>query len=174
MKILGVDPGLTVTGYGVIDSGDGSCGFVLSGRDSHGKLLETGTITPARSDLMQDKIGKVYKHLNDIILQFAPEVMVLEKIYVHARHPATAFILGHVRGAICLLCAQHRLKLVEYSVKRIRKAIVGSGSASKQQIREAVARIFRINVDKLTLDASDALALALGYAQMEGSVAVRS
>lgn len=166
MRILGVDPGLKATGYGVIDTKEKSRSATQ--RDQI-KLLETGSIEPSQKDLLQNKLSKIYKNLDDIILQYSPEVMVLEKIYAHYRHPATAFILGHARGVICFLCAHRHLKLAEYSVKRIRKALVGNGNASKQQTRETVAHILNIDAGKLTLDASDALALALGFFHMQNS-----
>ena len=93
--------------------------------------------------------------------------MVLEKLYAHYKHPTTACILGHVRGVICLLCSNRSLELVEHSVKRIRKALIGNGNASKQQIRECVSHILNSNSNKLSLDASDALALALGYSYIQ-------
>ena len=175
MRILGVDPGLKATGYGVIDVGSGSqmaqseglrtirLGYL--GREV--VLLEAGTIEPKEKDLFQNKIEKVYKNLDSIIQEYSPTVMVLEKLYSHYRHPTTACILGHVRGVICLLCANRHLTLVEHSVKRIRKAILGNGNASKQQVQQAMAHILKINPQQLTLDASDALALALGYVCIE-------
>lgn len=157
--ILGVDPGLKATGYGVVE--------VTWRPDCRIRLLETGTINPKSRDSMPLRIHSVHKNLNDVIHQHAPQVMVLEKIFAHYKHPATAAIMGHVRGAICLLCAQCDIELVEHSVKRIRKALVGNGSASKQQTQFAVAQILKVDPAKLTLDASDALALALGYAYMQ-------
>ena len=155
MKICGVDPGLRITGYGVIDvSGAGI------------KLLEAGTIEPQSKDLLENRISKIYKNLDDIVAQYKPQVMVLEKIYTHYDHPTTASLLGHVRGVICLLCAKRHIKLAEHSVKRIRKAMVGSGAASKLQTQGMVAHVLKLSQEKLTPDASDALALALGYAQI--------
>jgi len=159
MRILGVDPGLNTTGYGVIEIDESSSpGF---------KLLEAGIIRPKPSDLLQNKIQKIYRNLQDVVDQFHPEVMVLEKLYAHYRHPLTAAKMGHVRGVICLLCADKDLVLAEHSVKRIRKTLVGQGSATKQQTQDLVAHILKIDKTKLTLDASDALALALGYAHMQ-------
>jgi crossover junction endodeoxyribonuclease RuvC len=155
MRILGIDPGFTATGYGVID-------WDQKGRKI--QLLETGTIEPKPKDLLPNKIDKVYRNLDEIILQYSPTVMVLEKLYSHYKHPTTACILGHVRGAICLLCAHRNLKLVEYSVKAIRKSLIGQGNASKQQMQGVVADFLNIDGSKLTLDASDALVLAVGYA----------
>ena len=91
------------------------------------KLLETGTIEPREGAPLQDKIYKIHKNLDEIILEYTPEVMVLEKLYAHYKHPTTACVLGHARGVICLLSAHRHLKLVEQSVKRIRKALVGNG-----------------------------------------------
>lgn len=159
MKILGIDPSLKATGYGLIEVSTSSSRQV--------KLLEVGTIEPRSKDSLPNKISKIYRHLDDIIAQYAPDVMVLEKLYAHYKHPATACILGHARGVMCLLCAQRKVKLVEHSVKRIRKALLGNGNASKEQAREVVAHILKFDPGNVTLDASDALALALGYAHLD-------
>ena len=159
MRILGVDPGLKATGYGVIEISKTPNRVV--------RLLETGIIQPAARGSLPEKINKIYKNLDAIILEHSPEVMILEKLYAHYKHPTTACILGHARGVICLVCAHRGIKLVEQSVKRIRKALVGNGSASKEQTRAVVAHILKFNPEKITLDASDALALALGYAHLE-------
>ena len=155
MRILGIDPGLRATGYGFIDF-DGQ-------RIQSIKLVETGTIEPKQKDLIQNRIGKVYKYLDELLAEHKPDVLVLEKLYAHYNHPVTACKLGHVRGVICLLCAQRKIKLVEHSVKRIRIALAGNGNASKLQTQQVVAHMLKIDQKKLTLDASDALALALGY-----------
>lgn len=159
MKILGIDPSLKATGYGLIEVSTSSSRQV--------KLLEVGTIEPRSKDSLPNKISKIYRHLDDIIAQYAPDVMVLEKLYAHYKHPATACILGHARGVMCLLCAQRKVKLVEHSVKRIRKALLGNGNASKEQARDVVAHILKFDPGNVTLDASDALALALGYAHLD-------
>ena len=90
----------------------------------------------------------------------------MEKLYSHYKHPATAAILGHVRGVICLSVAQQKIELVEQSVKRIRKALTGNGNATKIQCQEFVKRLLNIKSAGFKLDASDALALALGQAHM--------
>ena len=155
MKILGIDPGSLVTGYGVIEA---------NGREV--KLLEAGSIKPRAKDPLQERIHKIYQHLDDIITSYQPSVLVLEKLYTHHGHITTAAILGHARGVICLLAAERKLQFEESSVKRIRKALTGNGAATKKQVQSMVANVFGINPEKLTTDASDALALALGYAQL--------
>ena len=156
IKILGIDPGFKATGYGCIEANNRSV-----------TLLETGTIEPKEKDLIQNRIQKVYKILGGLMEEHKPQILVLEKLYAHHKHPVTASKLGHVRGVICLLCAQKNVELVEYSVKRIRKSLTGNGSATKIQTKEVVADMLRIDGAKLPLDASDALALALGYVRMQ-------
>ena len=155
MRILGVDPGLITTGYGVIDVGGGTT-----------KILEAGTIQPNTKDAFERRIAKVHQHISGIINTHKPDAVVLEKLYAHYKHPATAFILGHVRGVICLAVAQSNTPLVEQSVKRIRKALLGNGNATKPQVQAFVKRLLNIPKAELALDTSDALALALGHAHM--------
>jgi len=152
MKILGIDPGSHRTGYGMIDFDGGRV-----------KLLEAGVIHPSRQDDLTQRIYKIYGHLSDIVTHYQPAVLVLEKLYTHGSYVTTASVLGHVRGVICLLCAQKNIQLEESSVKRIRKALTGNGAATKTQTQAMVANFLSIDEKKLTPDASDALALALGY-----------
>ncbi|MBF0569391.1 MAG: crossover junction endodeoxyribonuclease RuvC [Candidatus Omnitrophica bacterium] len=156
MKILGIDPGLKATGFGVIEI------------DSAGRVkpIDVGTIEPRARDTIENKLFKIHTLLDEIVVRHRPDVLVLEKLYAHYKHPLTASIMGHARGVICLVCAQRQVKLVEYSVKRIRKAVVGNGNATKEQTRRVVANVLKIDPERLTLDASDALALALGQASM--------
>lgn len=156
MKILGIDPGFKATGYGFIEVDRRSV-----------TLIETGTIEPKQKDLIQNRIQKVYTILDELIDEHSPQVLVLEKLYAHHKHPATASKLGHMRGVICLLCAQKNIILAEHSVKRIRKSLTGNGNATKVQTQKVVADLLGIDESKLTLDASDALALALGYVRMQ-------
>ncbi len=152
MRVLGIDPGSFITGYGMIESRAGSI-----------KLLEAGIVKPKHADRLEYRIKKVYEHLGDVMATHKPEVLILEKLYTHGQYLTTASVLGHVRGVICLLCAQKNILLEESSVKRIRKAVTGNGNATKEQTQAMVAHILHINPDQLTVDASDALALALGY-----------
>ena len=159
MKILGIDPGLRATGYGIIECQNQSI-----------KLLETGTIQPLAKDPFEKRIEKIFRNLDEIVGLYKPDVLVLEKLYAHYKHPFTASILGHVRGVVCLLCAQRNIRLEEQSVKRIRKSLTGNGNASKQQTQRMVVHTLNIDTAKLTLDASDALALALGYMYIHRSL----
>lgn len=152
MRILGIDPGLKATGYGFVDYGGKKI-----------KLFEVGVIQSRQKDPIQHRLKKIYSLLDELILKYKPEVLVLEKLYSHREHPITSSILGHVRGVICLLSSQRGVTLIEHSVKRIRKAVTGNGNASKAQVLKMVANSLGIDENRLTFDASDALALALGY-----------
>lgn len=160
MRVLGIDPGLKATGYGVIDSSDGQ---KLS-------LLETGTIEPKIKLRLEGKLKVIHKNISDLLKQYNPQILVLEKLYAHYNHPTTAITMGHARGVVCLCCAQQNIELVEHSVKRIRKAVTGNGNATKIQTRRVVAQALNVDESKLSLDASDALALAIGFIQIDGRV----
>jgi crossover junction endodeoxyribonuclease RuvC len=155
MRILGIDPGLVTTGYGVVDVKNGNV-----------KILEAGTIEPNTKDAFEQRLLKIHLHLTTILEAHHPDVVVLEKLYSHSKHPATSTILGHARGVICLSVAQQKIELVEWSVKRIRKALLGNGNATKAQCQEFVKRLLNIKSTSFKLDASDALSLALGHAHM--------
>ncbi len=157
MRILGIDPGLKITGYGLIES---------DGRKT--KLIEAGIIQPRTRDPLQIKLLKIFENLDEIVTSHRPDVMVLEKLYTHYQRPVIATVMGHVRGVICLICAKQGLDLVEHSVKRIRKSLTGTGGATKVQTQKMVAHTLHVSEKGLMPDASDALALALGYAQSIG------
>jgi len=124
MRILGIDPGLITTGYGVVDVQAGGV-----------KVLEAGIIEPNIKVLFEVRLLKVHLHITTILQAHHPDIVVLEKLYSHHKHPATVAILGHVRGVICLSVAQQKIELVEQSVKRIRKALIGNGNATKIQMQ---------------------------------------
>lgn len=151
MKILGIDPALTITGYGLIETGKGKL-----------FLIEAGIIKTSPRHALPQRLNKIYCAIEKLILDTQPDVLVLEKLYAHYHHPVTAYILGQARGVICLACARSdNLPLVEYAATRVKKAILGHGLASKYQIQKMVAGI--LNLDSLPkyTDVTDALALAI-------------
>ncbi|MDD5255027.1 MAG: crossover junction endodeoxyribonuclease RuvC [Candidatus Omnitrophica bacterium] len=152
MRILGVDPALTVTGYGVIDA---------EGKNL--ALLEAGIIKTSPRQPIHLRLGKIHQAVLRLISDTKPEVMVLEKLYAHSRHPTTAFILGQARGVICLTCAQQGIPLVEYGATRVKKAITGRGLASKHQIQRMVTGVLSLGKVPSYTDVTDALALAIAH-----------
>ena len=155
MIILGIDPALSVTGYGAIDAKKNSI-----------SLLEAGIISTHPKDALPKRLDKIYRGVKKLISDTKPDVMVLEKLYVHYRHPTTAYILGQARGVICLACATEDIALVEYSATRVKKAIVGKGLASKSQVQRMVASTLNLNSLPKYNDVTDALALAIAHSFM--------
>ena len=152
MIILGIDPALTVTGYGVIN---------VSGRGI--SLIEAGVVTTSSKDNTPHRLDRIYEAVTKLISETSPDVMVLEKLYAHYRHPTTAYLLGQARGVICLACANKNLPLAEYAATRVKKAIVGKGLASKYQVQRMVASMLNINRLPKYTDVTDALALAIAH-----------
>ncbi len=152
MIILGVDPALSVTGYGVINAKNN----ILS-------LCEAGIISTSSKEILPKRLDKIHRAIRKLILDSKPDVMVLEKLYVHYRHPTTAYILGQARGVICLACAGEDIPLVEYAATRVKKAIVGRGLASKNQVQRMVASTLNLKSLPRYTDVTDALALAIAH-----------
>jgi len=158
MRILGVDPALIVTGYGIID--------VYKNRFS---LVEAGVIKTSSQQKLPLRLEKIYTAVKEIILETKPDALVLEKLYAHYRHPTTAYLLGQARGVICLAAATSNIPLFEYAATRVRKAILGRGQASKYQVQRMVASMLNINSLPKYTDVTDALALAITHSYISRS-----
>jgi crossover junction endodeoxyribonuclease RuvC len=152
MRILGIDPALSVTGYGVIDFNKNRL-----------SLLEAGIVKTSASQNLTERLNKIYQTVVKLIFDTKPDVMVLEKLYVHYRHPTTAYLLGQARGVICLACAKENVPLFEYAATRVKKAIVGEGQASKYQIQRMIVNILKLKTIPRYTDVTDALALAITH-----------
>ena len=156
MRIMGIDPGLQVTGYGVIDDKKGSF-----------KLIEAGILKTSAKDRIETRLNKIHDTLINIIKEYSPEVVILEKLYSHYKHPVTAILMGHARGVICYAAGECNIPVISYPVKRIRQAITGRGGASKLQIQRMIANLLNLKNPIKYTDISDALALAVGHVYME-------
>ena len=157
MRILGVDPGLIRTGYGVVD--------VVSADNI--KLVEAGVIKTNSADKISTRVKQIYNNISNIIKEHKPEVLVLEKLYSHAKYPITSILMGHARGVVCLACGLNDVKLVSYAATRVKKAVTGNGRAGKHQVRDMVKSILNLKCAPDPLDISDALAIALSYVYIE-------
>lgn len=155
MRILGIDPALSITGYGVIDVNNNKL-----------FLLEAGIIKTTAKQLLPERLNRIYQGLTGLISETKPDVMVLEKLYAHYHHPTTAYILGYARGVICLTSIQANIPLVEYAATRIKKAIVGQGLASKQQVQRMVMEFLGLKRTPEYTDITDALALAIAHSNI--------
>ena len=154
MRILGIDPGLQVTGYGIIE-------------DKGFKLVEAGVIRTKSKTSIQSRITKIFDEISNIVAEHRPEVLVLEKIYSHYKHPTTAILMGHARAMACLVCGKFNVELINYPSTRIKKAITGNGHASKVQVQRMVQSLLKLRQAPEPVDVSDALAMAISYCYIE-------
>jgi crossover junction endodeoxyribonuclease RuvC len=145
-RILGIDPGLKLTGYAVIESGPAVC--------------EAGVVR-GEGKTLAERMRSIHEGVLSVIDQFEPRVMVVEQLYAHYAHPRTAILMAHARGAILLAAAQRGLQTVSYGATRIKKTISGSGRASKDQIQRTIQRELQLPEPPEPPDVADALAAAL-------------
>lgn len=158
MRILGIDPGLNQTGYGMIEA---------SGPQDM-RLVEAGVIRTSARDGISERLADIYTNISDVVSENTPSVLVLEKLYAHYKHPTTALLMGHARGVICLVCGIKDVDLVSYGATRIKKAVTGNGHAGKHQVQRMVRSILDLNKPPAPYDVSDALAMAISYVFIEG------
>ena len=158
MRVLGIDPGLGITGYGLVE-----------GKGAHIKLIEAGIIRTSSSKPVQDRLRKIYDNLSEIVEEYRPEALVLEKIYSHYKHPATAILMGHARGVICLLCGRYNIPLVNYASTQLKKSVVGRGRATKKQVAGMVQTFLKLKKIPEPEDVTDALALAISHVHITKS-----
>lgn len=156
MIILGIDPALTITGYGVIDVN----------YKNKLSLIEAGIIKTSSRQYVPQRLGKIHRAIVSLISETKPDVMVLEKLFAHYHHPTTAYILGQARGVICLASAEKNIPLIEYAATRIKKAIVGRGQASKHQVQRMVTDLLCLGQVPKYNDITDALALAIAHSNI--------
>ncbi len=149
-RILGIDPGLNITGYGALEI-DGN---VVS-------VVEAGVIRPVKSDAIGSRLKSLYQEVTELIAHVQPHVLSLEDLYSHYDRVKTAIIMGHARGVICLAAAQYELPIFHYGATQVKKVMTGNGRAPKPQVQLAVAR--HLNLDSIPdpPDVADALGIAL-------------
>lgn len=151
MRILGVDPGLRRTGYGIID---------VKGTRLH--YVASGTIVVPGKESLAERLHVILSNLRDIAQQAKPDQAALEKVFLNV-NPATTLLLGQARGAALCALAEHKLLTHEYTALQIKKALVGTGRASKRQVQAMVSRLLNLNGTPAP-DAADALACAICHA----------
>ncbi|MFH1191757.1 MAG: crossover junction endodeoxyribonuclease RuvC [Candidatus Omnitrophota bacterium] len=152
MIIVGIDPALATSGYGVIQVNKTTL-----------TLIEAGIIKTTSQEALPCRLNRIYRGVLKLISDTKADCLVLEKIYSHYKHPATACILGQARGVICLASFVAGLPFFEYSATRIKKAIVGKGLASKAQVQRMVTHSLGLKTLTSYMDVTDALALAIAH-----------
>ena len=153
-RVIGIDPGLNITGYGIIEC-----------RGKEVELLEAGVIRLPRSNgnNLALRLESLFAELQEVIEEFHPQTMCLEEVYSHIAYPRTAILMGHARGVICLAARLSRLPVLSFSAKRIKLSVTGNGNASKQQVQRSVQQFFHLGRPPHPPDVADALAAALCY-----------
>ena len=152
-RILGIDPGLQVTGYAVVEVGP------------RGPLVcEAGIVRSAERRSAADMAQRVlalYDGIVEVVEQFRPRVVAVEQLYAHYEHPRTAILMAHARGVVFLAAAQRGLPVVSYNATRIKKTITGNGRAPKDQVQRTIQRELGLDRVPEPPDVADALAAAL-------------
>jgi crossover junction endodeoxyribonuclease RuvC len=150
-RVVGVDPGLNVTGYAVVEP---------SLRGPY--VLEAGVIRPRRSQgTLGERLTSIYQGIMEVLEQHSPGSFALEQLHSHVRHPRTAILMAHARGAIVLAAEQRGIPVVSYAATRIKKTLTGSGRAPKEQIQHAIKTELRLDRIPEPHDVADACAVAL-------------
>lgn len=150
LRILGVDPGLIITGYGLID--------VVSGEPV---LVEAGVIRAPTKLPLEQRLATVYSGIEEVLKDFEPGAMAIEEVYTHYERPRVAVIMGHARGVICLAASLNQVPVFSYASTHIKGALTGNGRASKEQVQRMVQLRLNLKTAPASLDVTDALAAAL-------------
>lgn len=149
-RILGIDPGLNITGYGVIE--------IIDGRP---QIIEAGVVRSKRNQSFAKRLASIFNGVDDVIKSLRPTCVGLEELYSHYQRPKTSIIMGHARGVICLAAEINSIELQSYAATQIKRVLTGNGRAPKNQMQLAVTR--HLNLDQIPepADVADALSIAL-------------
>ncbi len=143
MKVLGLDPGLSTTGFGLIENS---------------RMIDAGVIRPKGKKSLTEKIELIATELEIFVRRQHPVVCGLETVF-YKKNPRSVILSAQLRGALILVLVRHGINILEFTPAHIKLALTGNGHASKAQVQYMVNRIFKIN-KKLSTDATDALAIA--------------
>jgi crossover junction endodeoxyribonuclease RuvC len=149
-RILGIDPGSRLTGFGVVDCIDDSSTYVAS-----------GAVNTTDGEF-KDRIRLIFQSINSLVEEYRPHVVAIESVFVH-KNAGSALKLGHARSAAICATFEYDLDVFEYAPREIKQAIVGTGSATKEQVQHMVRSILELDGNP-SPDAADALATALCHA----------
>lgn len=148
-RVVGFDPGLNVTGYGVVECHGGTV-----------RLVEAGVVR-SKGDSLEARLHTIHAGVREVLDHFRPSAMAIEQVFAHAKFPKAALLLAHARGVICLAGVQAGLAVHHYLPTRVKGTLTGSGHAGKEQIQVAVQRELGLTAKPQPADAADALAVAL-------------
>lgn len=150
MRIVGIDPGLNTTGYGVLDTGSGNV-----------QLCEAGIVRSKAAKTLPERVQEIHAGVADVIAALKPDVLAIERLYSHYNRPTTAILMGHARGVIYLAAAQAGVVVHDYAATQVKKILTGNGRSPKDQMQRAIARELGLAQPPEPADVADALAIAL-------------
>jgi len=150
MRILGIDPGLNITGYGILER-----------NQQQVIVIEAGVVRTNGENSMADRLLQIAKGIEGVISQFQPDAIAVEELYSHYGHPRTAIIMGHARGVVFLKAAEAGVPVFPYASTRIKKSLTGNGRASKRQMQLMIKSTLGLADAPEPPDTADALAVAL-------------
>lgn len=162
MKVLGIDPGTAVLGYGVVESG--------SSRQH--RLLECGTLTTFGRDPLPTRLRVIHDGITALIARHCPDAVAVESAF-YGRNVRTTVVLSHARGVILLAAEMAGVEIGEYSPASVKKTIVGRGAALKPQVGYMVAQLLRLKAPPTPEDAADGVAVALTHLMITTRQAAR-
>lgn len=155
-RILGVDPGLRTTGYGVIEVRDGRL-----------HLVEGGVLQPKPSLPLEQRLVQLHDAMVDVVRATRPACMVIEELWTAYEHPQTAVLMGHARGVLALAAGANGVAVHDLAHAAVKRALAGSGAARKDQVKGMVVQLLGLSAPPQPSDVSDALALAIAFANVE-------
>ena len=161
MLILGVDPGLSATGYGLIAYENGRL-----------RLVEGGVIRSHDKDSLERRVGDIFSGIGEVLDEFHPEVLSMEEIYSHIKHPKTAVIMAHARGAILAAADVRQIPVCHYAATMIKQSLTGNGRAPKEQVQRMVFSLLDLKAPAKPFDTFDALAAALCHINQNVRVSI--
>ena len=151
-RVLGIDPGLRTTGYGVIEFGAGRA-----------RLVEAGVVTPNVKGSLEHRLRELHEGISAVVASTLPSAMVIEELYSTYKNPLTAIMMGHARGVLCLAGAQYNVPVHTLAHSLVKRALIGSGAARKDQVNQMVTQLLGLRRRPEPNDVTDALALALAF-----------
>jgi|TARA_B110001454_G_scaffold199526_1_gene204402 crossover junction endodeoxyribonuclease RuvC len=151
MKILGIDPGLVNTGYGII-----------SAINNNFELIDYGVIKTSSKDKLSNRLKIIFNEISQLISKHKPTILSIEEIF-YSKNVKSSLLLGHARGVAMAAASVNEILVYEYAARKIKQSLTGNGNAHKDQVRFMVKNLLKMDTPPKSNDASDALGIALCY-----------
>jgi crossover junction endodeoxyribonuclease RuvC len=151
MRVLGVDPGLAITGYALVE--------FAGPRPS---LVEAGTLRPTRDAPLPDRLRSLHADLTEVLRELRPDRVALESLFANYRFPRSALQMAHARGVVCLAAAQAGLEVLDIAPAEVKISVVGVGNATKEQVQLTIQALYGLAAPPTPADVADAIAIATG------------